>query len=68
MSSFSNPHYMYLFELENGKQKLAYGQSPEDALEILRMRLPEVEMKAIQPEKFIKISQRELQKYVHNLG
>lgn len=68
MSSFSNPHYMYLFELENGKQKLAYGQSPEDALEILRMRLPEVEMKSIQPEKFIKISQRELQKYVHNLG
>ena len=68
MSSFSNPHYMYLFELENGKQKLAYGQSPEDALEILRMRLPEVEMKAIQPEKFIKISQRELQKYVQNLG
>ena len=68
MSSFSNPHYMYLFELENGKQKLAYGQSPEDALEILRMRLPEAEMKAIHSEKFIKISQRELQKYVHNLG
>ena len=35
MSSFSNPHYMYLFEMTNGKQKLAYGQSPEDALEIL---------------------------------
>ena len=35
MSSFSNPHYMYLFDLKNGKKKLAYGQSPEDALEIL---------------------------------
>lgn len=68
MSSFSNPHFMYLFELENGKQKLAYGQSPEDALAILGMRLPEAEMKAIQRDKFIKISQRELQKYVHNLG
>jgi hypothetical protein len=32
MSSFSNPHFMYLFEMTNGKKKLAYGQSPEDAL------------------------------------
>ena len=39
MSSFSNPHYMYLFEMKNGKKKLAYGQSPEDALNILAMRL-----------------------------
>lgn len=68
MSSFSNPHYMYLFELKSGKQKLAYGQSPEDALEILAMRLPEPEMNEIQREKFIKVSQRELQQYVHNLG
>ena len=41
MSSFSNPHFMYLFELKNGKKKLAYGESPEDALEILGMRLTE---------------------------
>lgn len=68
MSSFSNPHYMYLFELKSGKQKLAYGQSPEDALEILSMRLPQEEMNEIQREKFIKVSQRELQQYVHNLG
>ncbi len=68
MSSFSNPHYMYLFELKSGKQKLAYGQSPEDALEILSMRLPQEEMTEIQREKFIKVSQRELQQYVHNLG
>ena len=32
MSSFSNPHFMYLFDLKNGKQKLAYGESPADAL------------------------------------
>jgi hypothetical protein len=68
MSSFSNPHYMFLFEMKNGRQKLAYGQSPEDALDILRIRLSEEEMKAIIPEKFIKISQRKLQQYVHNLG
>jgi len=55
MSSFSNPHYMYLFDLKNGKKKLAYGQSPEDALEILSY-------------KFVKIHQRQLQEYVHLLG
>ena len=44
MSSFSNPHYMYLFEMKNGKKKLAYGNSPEDALDILRIRLTDEEM------------------------
>ena len=39
MSSFVSPHRMYLFTLKNGKKKLAYGESPEDALEILRIRL-----------------------------
>jgi len=68
MSSFSNPHYMYLFEMTNGKQKLAYGESPEDALEILRIRLSDAEMAEIIPEQFIKIKQREMQDYVHNLG
>ena len=47
MSSFSNPHHMYLFAMQNGKKKLAYGQSPDDALEILRLRLSEAEMAEI---------------------
>ena len=68
MSSFSNPHYMYLFDLKSGKQKLAYGESPEDALDILRIRLTEAEMDEIGDDTFIKISQRDLQKYVSNLG
>jgi hypothetical protein len=68
MSSFSNPHYMYLFEMKNGKQKLTYGQSPEDALDILKIRLTEAEMAEIIPNKYIKISQRKLQEYIHNLG
>ena len=68
MSSFSNPHYMYLFELKSGKQKLAYGESPEDALEILRVRLTEEEIDQILTDRYIKISQRELQSYVNNLG
>lgn len=68
MSSFSNPHYMYLFEMKNGKKKLAYGLSPEDALDILSIRLTEAEMAEIIPGRYIKISQRKLQEYVHELG
>jgi hypothetical protein len=68
MSSFSHPHYMYLFEMKNGKQKLAYGESPEDALDILRVRLSQEEMQEIIPDRYIKISQRRLQEHVHNLG
>ena len=68
MSSFSNPHYMYLFEMKNGKQKLAYGETPEDALDILRIRLSETEMDQIIPEKYTKINQRKMQEHIHNLG
>jgi len=68
MSSFSNPHYMYLFDMKNGKKKLAYGQSPEDALEILRIRLSEAEMDEICADSYMKISQRKMQEYVHLLG
>jgi hypothetical protein len=68
MSSFSNPHFMYLFLLKNGKRKLAYGQSPEDALEILSYRLSKAEMDEIIKDDFIKINQRKLQEYVHLLG
>jgi len=68
MSSFSTPHYMYLFEMKNGKQKLAYGRSPQDALDILRIRLTEAEIQEIYPDRYKKISQRKLQEYIHNLG
>ena len=68
MSSFSNPHYMYLFEMKNGKKKLAYGQSPDDALNVLAMRLSAEEMAQIKREQYIKIKQRELQQYVPELG
>lgn len=59
---------MYLFDLKNGKKKLAYGQSPEDALEILGYRLSEQEMSEIISDQFTKISQRKIQKYIHLLG
>jgi hypothetical protein len=68
MSSFSNPHYMYLFELKNGKKKLAYGATPENALEILAMRLTQAEMDEIVVDQYRRISQRDIQKYVPELG
>lgn len=68
MSSFNNPHHMYLFAMKNGKKKLAYGRSPEDALEILSYRLTKDEMAEIIPDDYIKINQRHLQRYVHLLG
>ena len=68
MSSFSNPHYMYLFLMKNGKRKLGYGQSPEDALNILSLRLTPEEMDQIVKDDYFKINQRKLQEYVGQLG
>ena len=68
MSSFSHPHYMYLFDMKNGKKKLGYGQSPEDALQILRLRLTDREMAEIIEDRCTKVSQRRLQDYVDLLG
>jgi len=68
MSSFNNPHHIYLFDMTNGKQKLAYGSTPEDAYESLRIRLTDPEIALVMPDKYVKIPQRELQKHVHNLG
>jgi hypothetical protein len=59
---------MYLFELKNGKKKLAYGASPEDALDILRIRLSESEMAEILADQYQKINQRQLQQYAKELG
>lgn len=68
MSSFNNPHHIFLFEMTNGKQKLAYGATAQDAFESLRLRLSDQEMQLVLPDKYIRIPQRELQKHVHNLG
>ncbi len=68
MSSFSNPHYMYLFSLKNGKKKLAYGHSPEDALDILSTRLTEEELAQIIRDEYVRIHQREIHQYIDQLG
>lgn len=68
MSSFNNPHHFYVFEMRDGKKKLAYGASPEDAYEILSLRLTPQELAQVIPDEHTKISQRELRQYIHELG
>lgn len=59
---------MFLFAMTNGKKKLAYGKDPEDALEILSMRLTPDEMAMIIQNEVKRISPRDLQHYVHQIG
>jgi len=68
MSSFNSPHYLYLFAMKNGKKKLAYGASPADAYDSLRLRLSEREMRDILSDQVTRIPQRDLRKHVHELG
>ncbi len=68
MSSFDNPHHLYLFDMKNGKKKLAYGATPEDAYENLRLRLSDAEIDLVNKDQCVKIPQRELQKHVKELG
>jgi hypothetical protein len=68
MSSFNNPHYFYLFAMRNGKKKLSYGTSPDDAYECLKLRLSEKEMRDIHRDQYEKIAQRQLRQHIHELG
>jgi hypothetical protein len=54
--------------MKNGKKKLVYGQSPEDALQTLSFRLTEEEMNQIIKDQYTKINQRQLQEHVNELG
>ncbi len=68
MSSFNNPHHLFLFSMKNGRKKLAYGSTAEDAYESLRLRLTDVEMDLIYRDQYLKVPQRDLQKHVKELG
>jgi len=68
MSSFTQPHHLYVFRMKNGKKKIAYGPSPEAAFEYLRLRLTEPEIALVDPTQYEKISQRQIRNYVRDLG
>ena len=58
----------YLFPLRNGKKRLAYGTTPDDAIEILRMRLTDNDMKEIPPLEPEVIRQTDIPRRVKELG
>lgn len=68
MSSFNNPHRFYLFDMKNGKKKLSYGPTAEEAYEVLALRLSPEEMESVIKEQFTRIAQRNLSEYVSTLG
>jgi hypothetical protein len=63
-----NSKTFFLFNMTTGKKKLAYGDNPDDAYNILALRLTPEELKLVIKEEFIKIPQRDLQKVVKDLG
>ncbi len=58
----------YLFDLDNGKSKLGYGCSPQDALATLEARLGTDGMRSIRRDSYRVVKQRDLQSHVTNLG
>ena len=68
MSSFRNPHHLYLFLTLDGRKKLAYGPSPQEALKNLGLRLTAEELERVDPEHWERIAQRDLHKHVSELG
>ena len=54
--------------MKNGKKKIGYGGSAEEAYDNLKLRLTPKEMDQILKEQPVRIVQRELPKHVHELG
>jgi hypothetical protein len=68
MSSFVHPHHFFLFRMQSGRYKLAYGGDPKEAYDNLRLRLTPKEMSSILSDDFKKIRQQEIQIFVNELG
>jgi len=64
----ANNSKFFLFNMKNGKKKLAYGNDLQDALYVLSLRLSEEELDQVIKDEYVKIPQRDLQKIVSELG
>ena len=60
--------FFFLFDMTNGKKKLAYGDDPEDAYAVLALRLKPPEMALIIKERWVKVAHLDIQKVVGELG
>ena len=68
MSSFKTPHSIYLFNMKNGKKKVGYGASEQEAFDNFALRLSAEEMDMIIRENPKKINQREYRAHVEEFG
>ena len=57
-----------MFDMTNGKKKLAYGDDPEDAYAVLALRLKPPELALVIKEQYVKVAHMDLQKIVGELG
>lgn len=68
MSTFEDPQFFYVFDMKNGKKKLAYGISEQDAIDVLKMRLSPDELALLDTSHSTKIPQRKIREYIDQLG
>lgn len=59
---------MYLFDMRSGRKKVSWGRDPADALEVLRLRLTQAEMAEVLPDRWVRVSQRDLSRWQKDLG
>jgi len=62
------PSRFYLFPLKDGRKRLAYGVDPEEAREILSMRMSETEMDMIADMPPEEVRQQDIHPHVKELG
>lgn len=67
-STLHSGHRIYLFDRTDGGQKLAYGSSAADALETLRLRLPDDEVARLDAARARVIPQRDLRRHLDRLA
>ncbi|MCP5085640.1 MAG: hypothetical protein GY952_02360 [Rhodobacteraceae bacterium] len=67
MSSFVDKHFIFLFDVKGGGKRLSYGKDSDDAWEVLGFRLSEEELDQTIKDKYTRIKQAELRKYVDDL-
>lgn len=64
----NNVTKFYLFNMTTGKKKLAYGTDPNDAYEILSMRMSKEELNQVIKTEYVKVLQRDIQHIMDQLG
>lgn len=67
-TSLGPKHFLYLFDMDSGAKKLAWGVNPQDALEVLAMRLDETEMAQIHSDSYETVNRRSLPQIASLLG